>query len=174
MAPALFLMGVGPLARWKKASLPDLAARLRWAFAASLAAGLLLPFAMGRWGAMAAFGLLLAAWVAASCVVQVYEKIRNAANGASAWARLRNTPRATYGMLLAHFGVAVFVTGVTLGKGYDSEPDGRMGPGDIVERGGYTFRPGGVRHVQAPDYVAARAQIQANRNGLPGPTAFPP
>jgi len=24
--------------------------------------------------------------------------------------RLRSTPRATYGMLLAHFGVAVFVT----------------------------------------------------------------
>jgi len=151
MAPALFLMGVGPLARWKKASLPDLAARLRWAFAASLAAGLVLPFAMGRWSALVAFGLLLAAWVAASGVVQLYEKIWNAANGASAWARLRNTPRATYGMLVAHFGVAVFVTGVTLVKGYDSERDVRMEPGDIVELGGYTFRLDGVRREQAPD-----------------------
>ncbi len=173
MAPALFLMGVGPLARWKKASLPDLAARLRWAFAASLAAGLLLPFAMGRWGAMAAFGLLLAAWVAASCVVQVYEKIRNAANGASAWARLRNTPRATYGMLLAHFGVAVFVTGVTLVKGYDSERDVRMEPGDTTELGGYTFRLDSVRDVQGPNYVAARAQIQVNKNGRPVTTLYP-
>src|SRR5713226_839772 len=165
MAPALFLMGVGPLARWKKASLPDLAARLRWAFAASLAAGLVLPFAMGRWGAMVAFGLLLAAWVAASCVVQVYEKIRNAANGASAWARLRNTPRATYGMLLAHFGVAVFVTGETLVKGYDSERDVRMEPGDTVELGGYTFRFDGVRDVQGPNYVAAHASIHVSRDG---------
>ncbi len=173
MAPALFLMGVGPLARWKKASLPDLAARLRWAFAASLAAGLVLPFAMGRWGAMVAFGLLLAAWVAASCVVQVYEKIRNAANGASAWARLRNTPRATYGMLLAHFGVAVFVTGVTLVKGYDSERDVRMEPGDTTELGGYTFRLDGVRDVQGPNYVAARAQIQVNKNGRPVTTLYP-
>jgi cytochrome c-type biogenesis protein CcmF len=173
MAPALFLMGIGPLARWKKASLPDLATRLRWAFAASLAAGLVLPFAMGRWSALVAFGLLLAAWVAASGIVQLYEKIRNAANGASSWARLRNTPRATYGMLLAHFGVAVFVTGVTMVKGYDSEKDVRMEPGDTAELGGYTFRLDGVRDVQGPNYVAARAQIQVSREGRAVTTLYP-
>jgi cytochrome c-type biogenesis protein CcmF len=173
MAPALFLMGIGPLARWKKANLPDIAARLRWAFAASLVAALAIPFAMGRWSALVAFGILLAAWVAASGVVQLYEKVRNAAGGASAWARLRSTPRATYGMLLAHFGVAVFVTGVTLVKGYDSERDVRMEPGDIVELGGYTFRLDGVRDVQGPNYVAARAEIQVNRNGRPVTTLYP-
>ena len=31
MAPLVFLMGVGPLARWKTAELPDLASRLNWA-----------------------------------------------------------------------------------------------------------------------------------------------
>ena len=173
MAPALFLMGIGPLARWKKASLPDLASRLRWAFATSLAAGLALPFAMGRWSALVAFGLLLAAWVAASGIVQLYEKIGNAANGASAWARLRNTPRATYGMLLAHFGVAVFVVGVTLVKGYESERDVRMEPGDTVELGGYTFRLDGVRDVRGPNYVAARAQIQVSREGRAVTTLYP-
>jgi len=173
MAPALFLMGVGPLARWKKASIPDLATRLRWAFAASLAAGLVLPFAMGRWSALVAVGLLLAAWVAASGVVQLYQKIRNAAGGTSAWTRLRSTPRATYGMLLAHFGVAVFVTGVTLVKGYDSERDVRMEPGDTVELGGYTFRLDGVREVQGPNYVAARAQIQVDKNGRAVTTLYP-
>src|SRR5712675_51731 len=173
MAPALFLMGIGPLARWKKASLPDIAARLRWALAASLVAALAIPLAMGRWSALVAFGILLAAWVAASGVVQLYEKIGNAANGASAWARLRNTPRATYGMLLAHFGVAVFVTGVTLVKGYDSEKDVRMEPGDTAELGGYTFRLDGVRDVQGPNYVAARAQIQVSREGRAVTTLYP-
>jgi cytochrome c-type biogenesis protein CcmF len=173
MAPALFLMGIGPLARWKKASLPDLAMRLRWAFATSLVAALLLPFAMGRWSALVAFGLLLAAWVAASGAVQLYEKLRNAAGGASAWARLRSTPRATYGMLLAHFGVAVFVTGVTLVKGYESERDVRMEPGDTVELGGYTFRMVGVRDVRGPNYVAGRARIEVRRNGRAVTTLYP-
>jgi len=165
MAPALFLMGVGPLARWKKASVPELAARLRWALAASVVAALVLPFAMGRWSTLVACGLLLAAWVAASGAVQLYERVRNAAGGTSAWTRLRSTPRATYGMLLAHFGVAVFVVGVTLVKGYESEKDVRMEPGDTAEVGGYLFRFDGVRDVRGPNYVAGRATIQVSRNG---------
>src|SRR5678815_2573684 len=31
MAPAVFLMGIGPLSRWKQSSVPELAKRLRWA-----------------------------------------------------------------------------------------------------------------------------------------------
>jgi cytochrome c-type biogenesis protein CcmF len=173
MAPALFLMGVAPFARWKKASLPDLAARLRWAFGASLVAALVLPFALGRWSPLVALGLLLAAWIAASSVLQLYEKTRNAASGASALARLRNTPRAHYGMLLAHFGVAVFVVGVTLVKGYESEKDVRMEPGDTTEIGGYTFRFDGARDVQGPNYVAARATIKVTKNGQPVVTLYP-
>jgi cytochrome c-type biogenesis protein CcmF len=173
MAPALFLMGIGPLARWKKASVPDLAARLRWAFATSLVAALFLPLALGRWSALVAFGLLLATWVAASGGVQLYEKVRNAAGGTSAWSRLRSTPRATYGMLLAHFGVAVFVAGVTLVKGYESEKDVRMEPGETVELGGYTFRFDGVRDAQGPNYVAAHASIHVSRDGRTVTTLHP-
>ena len=60
MTPALFLMGIGPLARWKEASLPDLAVRLKWALAVSLLTALLLPLAMGKWTALISFGLVLA------------------------------------------------------------------------------------------------------------------
>jgi cytochrome c-type biogenesis protein CcmF len=173
MAPALFLMGIGPLARWKKASIPELAARMRWALGASVLAAGLLPFALGSWSAMVAFGLLLATWIAASSVVQLLERTRNAASGAGVWARLRSTPRAHYGMLLAHFGVAVFVVGVTLVKGYESEKDVRMEPGDTTEIGGYTFRFDGARDVQGPNYVAARATIKVTRNGQPVTMLYP-
>src|SRR6267143_2332305 len=69
MAPALFLMGVGPLARWKHASIPELAVLLRWALAVSFVLGMLLPLAMGKWSAMVGFGLALALWILASCLV---------------------------------------------------------------------------------------------------------
>src|SRR2546429_3111489 len=49
MAPAAFLIGVGPIARWKQAKLPALAVRLRWAFALSLVVAVLLPFIIGGW-----------------------------------------------------------------------------------------------------------------------------
>ena len=173
MAPALFLMGVGPLARWKKASLPEIAVRLRWALGVSLATGLLLPFAMGRWSALVGFGLALAAWIVAASAVSLLERLRNVGSGTALRARLAGTPRSFFGMLLAHIGVAVFVTGVTLVLGYESQKDVRMEPGDTVELAGYTFRFGGVRQVEGPNYVAARARIEVTRDGKPVTTLLP-
>src|SRR5690606_30928424 len=43
MTPAIFLIGLGPIARWKKASLPALVIRLRWAFAVSLVTASIMP-----------------------------------------------------------------------------------------------------------------------------------
>src|ERR671912_440286 len=63
MAPALFLMGVGPIARWKKASLPELAKRLRWAFGVSVLSAIVLPFVLGQWKWLVSLGLLLAIWI---------------------------------------------------------------------------------------------------------------
>ena len=167
MAPAVFLLAVAPLARWKKASLPDLALRLRWAFAAAVALALLLPHLGGHASPMVSLGLLLALWVAASGVVILLERMRNAATGAGAWSRLRSSPRAWYGMLLAHFGVAVFVTGVTLVKGYEQELDVRMAPGDVAHLGGYAFQLDAINEVNGPNYVAARAEIRVSRDGNP-------
>jgi cytochrome c-type biogenesis protein CcmF len=173
MAPALFLMGVGPLARWKKASLPELAVVLRWALVVSLATGLLLPFAAGDWSALVGLGLALAVWIAASGAVSLRERLRHVDRGAHAWARLRSAPRSYYGMLLAHLGVAVFVVGVTLVKGYESEKDVRMQAGDTVELAGYVFRLQGVSDVRGPNYVAAQATVDVTRNGTPVTTLYP-
>ena len=167
MAPAVFLMGIGPLVRWRKASLPDLAKRLRWAFGVSVATALILPFAMGRWSAIVSLGLLLAAWVAATSVMTLLDRVKHASSGASAWTRLATTPRAFYGMLVAHLGIAVFVVGVTMVKGYEQEKDVRMQAGETVELGGYTFRLDRVEEVKGPNYGAARATIDVSREGKP-------
>jgi cytochrome c-type biogenesis protein CcmF len=151
MAPALFLMGVGPLARWKRASIPELAVLLRWALGASLAVGLLLPFAMGEWHALVGFSLALALWIVATGLMTLRKGLRQT--------------RAHYGMVLAHIGVAVFVVGVALVKGYDAERDAKMRPGDTVELKGYVFRLDGVRPVNGPNYRASQARMTVTRDG---------
>jgi cytochrome c-type biogenesis protein CcmF len=173
MAPALFLMGVGPLARWKKAELPELAARLKWALGVSVAAALIVPFAMGRWSALTGFGIWLAAWIIASAATSLADRAKHAGGGTGIVNRLRTTPRAYYGMLLAHVGVAVFVVGVTLVKSYEAEKDARMAPGDTVELGGYAYRLEGVSEAKGPNYLAARATITVTRNGRPVTTLHP-
>jgi cytochrome c-type biogenesis protein CcmF len=161
MAPALFLMGVGPIARWKSASVPELATRLKWAAAVSIVVALVLPFTLGHWSWGVSFGLLLAAWIIATSVASLVHRLRQAEG--SFMTRVRVSSRSYYGMLLAHTGVAVFVIGVTLVGGYQSETDVRMKFGDTVDLGGYTFRLMGVADVEGPNYMAARATVEVTR-----------
>ena len=165
MTPAIFLMGVGPLARWKEASLPDIATRLKWALAVSLATALALPFVLGKWTPLISFGLLLAIWVVATSAVNL--KGRLARLPGSLGARLSSQSRSYYGMLLAHCGVAVFIAGVTLVKGYETERDVRMAVGDSVTLGAYTVRFDGVKNVTGPNYRAARGEMTVSRGGKP-------
>ena len=164
MAPALFLMGVGPMARWRKAGAIDLAKRLRWAAAVSLAAALLAPLLLGHWTPMIGFGLLLAAWVASTAALNLFTRLRDhPATGLAQ--RLRAQPGSYYGMLLAHFGVAVFIVGVTIVGGYAVEKDVRMEPGDTVEVGGYVFRLERMSERSGPNYTAVRATLSVTDNG---------
>ena len=165
MVPALFLMGVGPIARWKKASLPELAVRLRWAFLASGATALLLPFVLGQWKPLVALGLMLALWIVTTALLNIWERVKTTSGQLSVFQKLKAQTRSYYGMQLAHIGVAVFVLGVTMVTGYQSEQDVRMDVGDTVNAGGYSFRFNGITNVAGPNYQAARAEIEVSRNG---------
>jgi cytochrome c-type biogenesis protein CcmF len=152
MAPALFLMGIGPLARWKHSSVPELAVLLRWALAVSFALGMLLPLALGSWKPMVGFGLFLALWVVLASLLSLRQGART---------------RSQYGMVVAHIGVAIFVVGVTVVKGYDAEKDAAMRPGDKLELGGYVFVLESIGDVIGPNYQAARARVSVTRDGKP-------
>jgi cytochrome c-type biogenesis protein CcmF len=163
MTPALFLMGIGPLARWKEAGLPDLFTRLKWAAGVSVATALVLPFVLGNWTPLVSFGLLLAAWILSTAAFNLRERLAVLSGN---WvARLQSQPRGYYGMLIAHCGVAIFIIGVTLVKGYETERDLRMAVGDSVTVGGYAFRFDGAGMVTGPNYRAARGNVTVSRGG---------
>lgn len=164
MTPAIFLMGLGPLARWKQASLPELMLRLRWAFGVSVITALLMPFVMGEWKPLVSFGLLLAFWIIATIFVSIRQRLHNSGQG-GLFAKLAKQSRSYYSMHLAHLGIAVFIIGVTLVNGYETEKDVRMEIGSTVEMGGYTFRFTGASPVSGPNYQAMRGDIEVLRNG---------
>jgi cytochrome c-type biogenesis protein CcmF len=164
MAPLVFLMGVGPVAAWRKARVPDLWTRLKWALYVALATAALLPFAFGQWKPLVALGVLLGGWVAAATVTALLQRLRSAPQRGLA-DKLRANPPAWYGMLLAHLGIAVFIVGVTLVRGYQIERDVRLDVGQSVEVGGdtYTFR--GVVPQKGPNYDAMVGTIVVTRDG---------
>jgi cytochrome c-type biogenesis protein CcmF len=151
LAPLLFLVGVGPVARWKQQALPELAVRLRWAFAVAVVAALAALAWAGSVAPMAALGLGLAAWIVASLALELRRSGR--------------PTRATAGMMLAHLGVAAFVVGVTMVKTFELERDATMSPGSGVEAGGFEFVFVGLKTVQGPNYDGVQALVEVRRDG---------
>jgi cytochrome c-type biogenesis protein CcmF len=172
-APVAFMIGLGPVARWKRASLPELAVRLRWAFVVSVATALILPFVIGEWKWKVSLGLLLAAWIITTVFLNVWKRIRGVSGEGSIARKIAAQSRSYYGMELAHLGVAVFIIGVTLVTGYEDRKDVRMNVGDTATVGGYVFRFNGVKQVAGPNYNASRGEVEVSRNGSMLRAMFP-
>ncbi len=158
MAPALFLMGIGPLARWKEASLPDMVTRLKWALAVSLATGVLLPLSLDGFNIWAFLGFFLSVWITLTVLIGFRERLKGGG-------RLATLPRAFWGMQLAHLGMAVGVAGITLVANYQQERDVRMNIGDHTTLAGYTFTFQGTTEHIGPNYRAARGIVEVSKDG---------
>ena len=170
MVPLVMMMGLGPIARWKQASLPDIWMRVRWALAASVVIALLLPLALGLWTPLIALGMWLAAWLILTAALDLRKRL---AGTGSLWQRIKQPALSYYGMQFAHLGVAVFIIGVTMVKGYETERDVRMEIGDTLEAGGYVFRFEGAREKQGPNYIAAEGRMSVSKNGKLVTELFP-
>ncbi|MCK6404526.1 MAG: heme lyase CcmF/NrfE family subunit [Rhodocyclaceae bacterium] len=165
MVPVLFLMGVGPFARWKEASIGEIARALRWALAAAVVVAIALPLLYGAWKAMTALGILLAAWIVLAGTHNFVERVQATRAGGSFANGILRQPGSFFGMHTAHVGVAAFVIGVTMVSSYQEEKDVKMGPGDTVAVAGYEFRFNGVRQVNGPNYTALAGDFDLLRDG---------
>lgn len=158
MAPLVALMALGPYARWKKADLGELARKLRLNFILALVTAAVLPFVMGHWSSLAAFGLLLASWLAYACLGQLISRLREK-TGSSLITQISALPASYLGMQLAHFGVAVFIVGVTMVKTYETDKDVKMKVGESVTIESYRLQFMNIGETKGPNYIAARGVL---------------
>ena len=156
MIPVVLLIPLGPLLQWRSGDLRKALRVLRpaliLAVAACLAAWLIadaLP-----WKAM--LGLAASIWVGMGILAYAFMRWRNAPAGR------RFTPE-MLGMILAHFGFAVFLAGVLVTEGASIEKDVRLDQGETATLGAYTFRFDGVEHVAGPNFKADQGTITVTR-----------
>ncbi len=152
MVPVIFLMAIGPLVRWKDASIFDICKRTTWCFGAALICGMAVPLIKG-WSFWVFIGMFLSFWVFFCFIESVRESTKNVQG--KLIKKLRSLSRAYWGMMIAHLGVAVFIVGVAMVMAYSLERDVTMTPGNEVTVGDYTFKfvdvmPG----VRGPNYIA--------------------
>ena len=162
MAPLAFVVGLGMLLRWKKDSIRQLALRVRWIIAICVIGGMLLPLLMPFYSWAAVLGLTLALWTVAMTGLSFVDRL--GAKGFS-WQRMLTIPAGFYGMTLAHLGIAVFVTGITLTSIYSVEKDVRMAPDETIDMSGYIFEFKGVTETTGPNYIAQQAFVTVSHEG---------
>ncbi len=165
MTPLLFLMGIGPFARWKNASIPEILRTVRWAFLAAVVVAIALPLVYGKWTALTALGLLLAAWITFTALLNFYQRVQDTRAGQSFFTAALKQPRSFVGMHTAHIGIAVFVVGVTMVSSFQEEKDVKMAAGESIDVSGYHFTFNGVKTVNGPNYVAAQGDFDLSLDG---------
>ena len=158
------VVGIGPLSQWKRSKPESWLKPVLIAFVSSLILGLLLPQTFGDGLHIGAIiGVLLAAWIVLSSVVNLRDKVRNAATLMQGLRRL--TP-SYYGMLTAHIGFACSVLGVAMVTSFNHEQDIRMTVGERTESAfSYSVSFDSIQAISGPNYQGQRGTFSLWKDG---------
>ncbi|MES2097902.1 MAG: heme lyase CcmF/NrfE family subunit [Pseudomonadota bacterium] len=144
-------MAMGPLLRWRRDDPSVLLRRMTWpvaAFGATLVA--FVPFAWGV-GVLPLLGLALAAGLSVASVAPLWK--RN-------W---RRTPLFTWGMVVAHLGIAVSLAGMASDSAFTKEALIVARVGEAHRVGPYYVTLTGLRPVIGPNWSAIAADLSVTR-----------
>jgi cytochrome c-type biogenesis protein CcmF len=159
MLPVVLLMPFGPYLRWGKSDMPTLKKVLWRAGLAAIACAIVAALVTDG-NAKATAGVAAAVWTGVGTLLYVFKRWREMPRG-------RRYPAEMAGMLLAHFGVGIFLAGVLLSESLSVERDVRMAPGETQVIGGYEFRFDGVRETEGPNWKADQGTVTVSRSGTP-------
>lgn len=168
MTPLVILMALGPLMSWKRADAAGVLSRLYFVYGATLFAVLLTFFLKGDDGWGGYFGMGLATWLAVGTLYDLAERIKLArVPFGDSLKRLLRQPRSTWGMTIAHFGLAITIAGMTGAGNWKVESIQVMQFGDTVDIAGYSYTFEKVRDIRGPNYNALEGTFKVTKDGKP-------
>ncbi|MBB4858558.1 cytochrome c-type biogenesis protein CcmF [Novosphingobium chloroacetimidivorans] len=150
--PMLLVLAVGPLLRWRRDSVERFGKRLLipalvtgFAAVAALVVGgiALLPF----------LGLVLGLGLAVASVLPLRDR------------NLRRTPLPIWGMVLAHFGVAVALLGMASESAWSVERLVALRAGESTSVGPWRVRLADVEPVAGPNWTALEGKLEVRYGG---------
>lgn len=144
---------IGPMLRWRRDAL------MRMKYLLIGAAVILVSGGLAAWILAPEVGLYPLLGIALSLALAV-----------AAWMPLRGrkllrTPLPTFGMVIAHFGIAVSVFGMAAESGFSKETLTALAPGESAEVAGWKVQLEDVKPVVGDNWVAVEGQMVASKNG---------
>jgi len=164
MSLLFVVMGIGPLIRWKKAKQGELRKQMVSPLVISIVFGVAFPFLYGgEFAALVTMGVGLACWV---FLVVMQELLNQVNSGTDKW-NFSKLTLSQWGMTVAHMGIAITITGVTLVSMYESETNVKMYINDKVkiDDTNYEISFNGIKKVKGANYSADQGQIEVYNDG---------
>ena len=151
VVPMLVVMGIGPLLRWRRDSL----ARVRWSVIVPLALMLLTgaAFALKGVAVLPVLGMALAAGLVVASLLPLRGR------------KLRQVKLPLWGMVVAHFGVAVALFGMACDSAYTTEKLVALREGETVAVGPWQIDLVAIEPVAGPNWTALQATLSARYDG---------
>ncbi|MCY9803035.1 heme lyase CcmF/NrfE family subunit [Vibrio scophthalmi] len=163
MIPFSFVLGIGPLIRWKRDDLSSLAKPMIISgIGAVLLAALFNWMFSDYFVFMTYLGWLMAMWIV---LLHGFELHQRATHRHSFVVGVRKLQRSHWAMMLGHIGLAVTIIGIAMVQTHSIERDVRLSPGDNFQLKGYNFHFSGVRDHDGPNYDGYIADFEVTQDG---------
>jgi cytochrome c-type biogenesis protein CcmF len=143
------VMVAGPLLSWRKDDGRKLWTRLPVAIFAGAVVLFGLVLFGGKVGVLPLLGMTVAGVVAVASLAPLWKR------------NLRRTPLPTWGMVIAHFGVAVALAGMAAESAFIKELLVAAAPGETVKVDDFSVKFAGVSPIAGPNYTAIRGTLVA-------------
>ena len=150
--PMLVVMGVGPLLRWRQDRLDRIGKEVAL-FGALVLAALILASVLADIGILPLLGLALGLGLAVASLLPLRRR------------KLSRTPLATWGMVVAHFGIAVALLGMSSESAFTQERLAALEEGGCTRVGPWSIELQGVEPIAGPNWTAMQARIAARYDG---------
>ncbi|TVU59572.1 heme lyase CcmF/NrfE family subunit [Vibrio atlanticus] len=163
MIPFSFLLGIGPLIRWKRDNLSKLIKPMLVSGIFSLGlSALMVTLLADRFSGTAYTGWVMAFWIFFMHGFELHER---ATHRHTFMKGLTKLPRSHWAMICGHIGLAVTVIGIAMVQNYSIERDVRLAPGESYQLEEYSFLFTGVRDKDGPNYDGYIADFEITKEG---------
>ncbi|MEZ8205610.1 heme lyase CcmF/NrfE family subunit [Vibrio splendidus] len=163
MIPFSFLLGIGPLIRWKRDNLSKLIKPMLVSGIFSLGlSALMVTMLADRFSGTAFAGWVMAFWILFMHGFELHER---ATHRHTFMKGLTKLPRSHWAMICGHMGLAVTVIGIAMVQNYSIERDVRLAPGESYQLEEYSFLFTGVRDKDGPNYDGYIADFEITKEG---------